>query len=225
MKNALRLTEIPGLGAWRQAAFDTVVHNHVQSTHRVAELIAADGPDAMRWLDAAVAQSAQDAPFPPELDFSSEHLGTLPMGIDLGDLHDPRLVALCSLPFQRVCEVLDWEPSRIPRAFLERAPADDDAFDDTLDRVQGVPGAGEGPGGDGDYVFVSYCRRDGEALQRLLNGLRSVGIRPWWDHRIPGGAEWLEVLERRVEGCRSVVALISGAAGRSRFVRNDGAHR
>jgi hypothetical protein len=59
-------------------------------------------------------------------------------------------------------------------------------------------------------VFVSYSRRDGAFVERLVERLSAAGFKVWLDvEQMPGGADVQETLVRGLESSRHVVAVVS----------------
>lgn len=70
-------------------------------------------------------------------------------------------------------------------------------------------------------VFVSYAREDLNQVSPLLDYLRNHGVRLWFDQEIPGGVEWGELIETKIEGCIGVLLFLSDAAIASKQVRRE----
>jgi hypothetical protein len=216
--NVARLTELPGVGEDRLAAMRAVVDGYSDTTHFTTVTLAADGQDAESWMRGAVAVAARGTPYAPDVDLSTDRFGGTELAIDT-DLHpDGPRVALACVPFSVLGNVLSWTPVNLPHELLEWLTP----VDPIVDKLDAAVTVGPSSVGIHDpFVFVSYCRRDGPALSCVLRALDDIGIMPWWDNEIPGGDEWLQHLELRLDRCASVVALISEEAGQSRFVRNE----
>lgn len=60
-------------------------------------------------------------------------------------------------------------------------------------------------------VFISYARRDASDLAlRLSTNLQEAGFAPWLDvAAIEGGAWWTQEIEKAIDGCEFLLALIS----------------
>lgn len=71
------------------------------------------------------------------------------------------------------------------------------------------------------YVFVSYSRSDKERVLPLLERLEQAGIPYWYDQHIPGGAEWIETLEERIQSCSAIVLMLSPSSVESKYVRRE----
>jgi TIR domain-containing protein/NB-ARC domain-containing protein/tetratricopeptide repeat protein len=70
----------------------------------------------------------------------------------------------------------------------------------------------------GGQVFVSYAHADSQYVQRLVAWLRGQGLDVWFDEQIPNSLRWDQVLERRIDSCSAVVAIMSPAARESYWV-------
>lgn len=74
---------------------------------------------------------------------------------------------------------------------------------------------------DGPFFFVSYRRTDLDRVVPILESLRGLGFRLWYDARIAGGSEWNAVLEQRLDACSAVLLFLSQPAVESKFVRRE----
>jgi hypothetical protein len=70
-------------------------------------------------------------------------------------------------------------------------------------------------------VFASYKRQDLPAIASVLNMVRGFGVPVWYDAHIPGGFEWDEVIEERLQKAKGILAFTSAAAIASRYVRRE----
>jgi WD40 repeat protein len=72
-------------------------------------------------------------------------------------------------------------------------------------------------------VFISYARKDGASLaQRLLSDLTKAGFDAWVDtQRISGGAIWSTEVEREIDACQVMLALLSPGAYTSEICRAE----
>ncbi|MCA9913904.1 MAG: TIR domain-containing protein, partial [Anaerolineae bacterium] len=68
-------------------------------------------------------------------------------------------------------------------------------------------------------VFLSYSRTDVEVMRRVAKLLRSHGARVWVDETLEiGSPNWQEIVEQAIADSRSVVAILSPEAKKSRWV-------
>lgn len=72
-----------------------------------------------------------------------------------------------------------------------------------------------------DYAFVSYRRADFTRIEPLLGGLNAANLPFWFDRAIPGGSQWMGVLQERIANARSVLLFLSQSAADSRYVRME----
>ena len=72
-------------------------------------------------------------------------------------------------------------------------------------------------------LFISYARRDGAALaQRLEVDLRQQGHEPWLDRTdIAGGESWSREIEDAINGCESLLAVLTAGSYESSICRGE----
>ena len=63
--------------------------------------------------------------------------------------------------------------------------------------------------GPEDYIFVSYSHKDTEKVVPIMEKLRELGCRIWYDEGITPGSEWPEDIARHLNGCAMAIAFIS----------------
>jgi hypothetical protein len=63
--------------------------------------------------------------------------------------------------------------------------------------------------GNDPYLFVSYSRKDADAIQPILQGLAGRGVRLWWDLGLQAGEEYGARLEQLVDGSAGLVVFLS----------------
>lgn len=73
------------------------------------------------------------------------------------------------------------------------------------------------------HVFISYSRRDTEAMQRIVSFLRGQGIKVWVDNErlVPGTPIWEEEIEKAIKGAVAIAVLLSPDAKNSEWVRRE----
>jgi hypothetical protein len=71
-------------------------------------------------------------------------------------------------------------------------------------------------------VFLSYSRLDHEVGERVIAGLRGIGVDCWWDEDMPG-VPWQEELERQINELGALVVLWTPTSKNSKFVRAEAA--
>src|SRR4051812_26004810 len=72
-------------------------------------------------------------------------------------------------------------------------------------------------------IFLSYSRKDGSAIaRRLRDVLRGAGYHPWLDtDEIEGGASWSKDIERALDGCDVLIAVLSEGSFVSEICRAE----
>lgn len=73
------------------------------------------------------------------------------------------------------------------------------------------------------HVFISYSRKDSEAVQRVVKYLRGQGIKAWLDNEslVPGTPIWEHEIERAIIGAFAIVVILSPDAKRSEWVLRE----
>lgn len=72
-------------------------------------------------------------------------------------------------------------------------------------------------------VFLSYANEDRVVAATLAGALQQRGLSIWWDHEIPPGRSFDEVIEEALGNASCVVVLWSQHSVRSRWVRIEAA--
>src|SRR5512146_3199851 len=70
-------------------------------------------------------------------------------------------------------------------------------------------------------VFISYAKEDAAAARMVADALQRADFSVWWDHRIPPGKTWDEVIGRAIDNAACVVVLWSRTSVQSRYVREE----
>jgi hypothetical protein len=70
-------------------------------------------------------------------------------------------------------------------------------------------------------IFVSYAREDQAAARRIVDALQREGLDAWWDHELPPGRSWDEVIGERVRAARAVIVIWSKQSVGSNFVKEE----
>jgi adenylate cyclase len=70
-------------------------------------------------------------------------------------------------------------------------------------------------------VFVSYARPDEPQAERVAEALRAQGYEVWRDDQLPAHRTYADVIEERLKSAKAVVALWSGDALTSQWVRAE----
>ncbi len=69
-------------------------------------------------------------------------------------------------------------------------------------------------------VFLSYSRTDREVAERVLRGLRAVGLKVWWDQDMPG-VNWQDELERQITELSTLVVIWTPSSCNSAYVKDE----
>jgi hypothetical protein len=72
-----------------------------------------------------------------------------------------------------------------------------------------------------DFLFVSYRQKNLPALADVLAHLESIGAAYWYDRALELSSEWDAEIERRINGCRAFVAVLSNAYFDSKICRRE----
>lgn len=86
-------------------------------------------------------------------------------------------------------------------------------------RVPSAPGGNVSP--SGVDIFLSHQRSDAEKARMLADAFQREGLSVWWDHRIPPGKTWAEVIESSIKRSRCVVVLWSKTSVNSKWVKKE----
>lgn len=70
-------------------------------------------------------------------------------------------------------------------------------------------------------IFLSYSKSDRAHAQAIAQALKQQGWSVWWDHEIPIGRTWDEVIEEEIGKARAVVVLWSSHSVASNWVKNE----
>ena len=69
-------------------------------------------------------------------------------------------------------------------------------------------------------VFLSYSRGDKALADRVIRGLRAIGVEVWWDEDMPG-VDWQEELARQIQQLAAVVVIWTPISSASKNVRDE----
>lgn len=70
-------------------------------------------------------------------------------------------------------------------------------------------------------IFISYAREDQPVARRIVDGLAREGLEAWWDHQIPPGRTWDEVIGERVSRAAVMIVIWSKHSVDSNFVKEE----
>jgi TolB-like protein/tetratricopeptide (TPR) repeat protein len=80
----------------------------------------------------------------------------------------------------------------------------------------------EGTAGSNRDAFLSYASRDGEVALRVCALLESAGISVWMAPRdVPGGANYADAIVRAINGCRTLLVILSAHSVSSAHVGKE----
>jgi hypothetical protein len=64
--------------------------------------------------------------------------------------------------------------------------------------------------GPSQGVFLSYAREDAPAVQRIVDGLRAVGVEVWFDQaELRGGDTWDQKIRTQIRDCALFLPIVS----------------
>ena len=69
-------------------------------------------------------------------------------------------------------------------------------------------------------VFLSYSRGDRALADKVIRGLRPIGVDVWWDEDMPG-VDWQEELARQIQQLAAVVVIWTPLSSASKNVRDE----
>lgn len=72
-------------------------------------------------------------------------------------------------------------------------------------------------------VFISYARADRDRARLVAEALGARGHSVWWDHQIPPGKSFDQMIEEALDSARCVVVLWSQASAASHWVKTEAA--
>jgi hypothetical protein len=70
-------------------------------------------------------------------------------------------------------------------------------------------------------IFLSYEKSDKTRAMKLAEALEQNGWKVWWDHKIPPGRTWAEVIESSIKATRCVIVLWSRSSIKSEWVQKE----
>lgn len=91
------------------------------------------------------------------------------------------------------------------------------------DTVSGrrVTSYGEPDGGWVADVFISYKREERQAVERLAQELRRLGLDVWFDARLEPGKAFTDEIVEEIDNCRAMLVCWSPSALASEYVRGE----
>lgn len=70
-------------------------------------------------------------------------------------------------------------------------------------------------------IFLSYAHEDQVIAKRIVASLAREGLQAWWDHEIPPGRTWDEMIGSRISAAHIVIVLWSERSIASNFVKEE----
>jgi hypothetical protein len=70
-------------------------------------------------------------------------------------------------------------------------------------------------------VFISYAHEDQPFVRQLVAGLEGSGLSVWWDHTIPPGKTWDEVIARGIQEAKACIIIWSPHSIGSDWVKEE----
>lgn len=70
-------------------------------------------------------------------------------------------------------------------------------------------------------IFISYARSSQRHAEQLSERLRAEGYSVWWDEDLPAHRTYSDVIQERLDAARVVLAIWSGDAAKSQWVRAE----
>lgn len=73
----------------------------------------------------------------------------------------------------------------------------------------------------GDYVFISYSRKDSERIEWLLENLRAARIDYFIDRKMSVGSRWESILQKKIVDCGCLLVIWSTNSTESEWVTRE----
>jgi adenylate cyclase len=70
-------------------------------------------------------------------------------------------------------------------------------------------------------IFISYARSSQQQAEQIAGKLRAEGYSVWWDDELPAHRTYSDVIQERLDAARAVLAIWSGDAAKSQWVRAE----
>jgi CheY-like chemotaxis protein len=107
--------------------------------------------------------------------------------------------------------ILGWFPKLALGSSLERFWSQiEKQLTDAVAVVAKVPSpTSAGEAKRGQWVFLSYCKEDRNAVRRLRQDLLKAGLNVWWDQDILGGKDWKCEIRRAMKKSQAAVVCLS----------------
>ncbi|MCY1145545.1 toll/interleukin-1 receptor domain-containing protein [Actinoplanes sp. Pm04-4] len=72
-----------------------------------------------------------------------------------------------------------------------------------------------------EHVFLSYARADQRYAADLAEHLNDRGLKVWYDHEIPAGSRWDQLLEKRIVECAAMLVVVTEKTESSNWVARE----
>lgn len=79
-----------------------------------------------------------------------------------------------------------------------------------------IPYCGKDP-----YIFISYSRKDKQAILPILRRMQGMGYRVWYDDGVRGGQNWRKVIYEKIHDCTDFLLFCSEASMTSPYVEEE----
>lgn len=70
-------------------------------------------------------------------------------------------------------------------------------------------------------IFLSYAHEDQAAAKRIVDALDREGLEAWWDHQIPPGRTWAQMIGERISAAQAIIVVWSARSVESNFVQEE----
>ncbi|TAT93009.1 toll/interleukin-1 receptor domain-containing protein [Rhizobium ruizarguesonis] len=216
-RSSIRLRDVAGFGSTRLAEHNQIADSYPSTSYIVSE-VANAGADGAQWLDMQLRRlrSNCDWRFPELL---SEPDGGHSIAIDFDAAHLDQNeaayeIANAAATSTVLTDLLAWWPTGVCTSLS-------DMSDLRSERIAASTTPIVSAKDNEDFFFISYARRDSQAVTPLLQGFVAAGLSIWADTGIEAGSQWVETLENRLERCIGVLLFVSPASMNSAYVRSE----
>lgn len=71
------------------------------------------------------------------------------------------------------------------------------------------------------HIFISYSRKDEEYVNKLVDALENEGFDVWIDREMLTGAEWIRVINHKIDTCDAFVIVLTKDSKESKWVNRE----
>lgn len=71
------------------------------------------------------------------------------------------------------------------------------------------------------HIFISYSRKDEEYVNKLVEALENEGFDVWIDREMLTGAEWIRVINQKIDTCDAFVIVLTKDSKESKWVNRE----